>query len=300
MGEAHKRITDYLNRFSDTVSSQDGTFLKLLLSLSSNSTSLLSLADALNIFQDATKLFFIKEFRNWDSAWALEALYVVAYEIRANRDLASNGKSLEKLKVAGSFLMNVFGVLALFKVYFKLGTIHLYRSVIKSIETARIFEFEEFPKRNKVTYMYYTVCLEVFNENFHVECVKEQEALIPLGIMRVKFVLSVELRLTLYKHKDHILLASVFLICFWFPLVSLRRGKKGSGWFVYITFLSADILIFLICFKKLKNFSNFACFHLIQILLIVKRWCEEWERDFLWYVLRRKPKIIVLSKITLP
>lgn len=25
---------------------------------------------------------FIQEFRNWDSAWALEALYVVAYEIR--------------------------------------------------------------------------------------------------------------------------------------------------------------------------------------------------------------------------
>jgi len=25
---------------------------------------------------------FIQEFRNWESAWALEALYVVAYEIR--------------------------------------------------------------------------------------------------------------------------------------------------------------------------------------------------------------------------
>lgn len=25
---------------------------------------------------------FIQEFRNWDSAWALEALYVVVYEIR--------------------------------------------------------------------------------------------------------------------------------------------------------------------------------------------------------------------------
>ncbi|KAL5572489.1 hypothetical protein UlMin_022086 [Ulmus minor] len=227
MGEAHRRITDYLNRFSDAVSSQDGTSLKLLLSLSSNSPSLLSLADALNVFQDATRLvnqserfsqlgdivlplfralqnyrlgnltdayqafeksanFFIQEFRNWDSAWALEALYVVAYEIRvlaerADRDLASNGKSPEKLKAAGSFLMKVFGVLAgkgpkrvgalyvtcqLFKVYFKLGTVHLCRSVIRSIETARIFEFEEFPKRDKVTYMYYTGRLEVFNENF--------------------------------------------------------------------------------------------------------------------------------------
>lgn len=75
----------------------------------------------------------------------------------------------------------------------QLGTVHLCRSVIRSIETARIFDFEEFPKRDKVrvgfihiymylyayifyiiylydvfqvTYMYYTGRLEVFNENF--------------------------------------------------------------------------------------------------------------------------------------
>ncbi|XP_043807742.1 enhanced ethylene response protein 5 isoform X2 [Manihot esculenta] len=205
MGEAHRRITDYLNRFSDAVFSQDGASLKQLLSLSANSPSLLSLADALNVFQDANRLIkqsekyaqygeiiaplfrslqsyrlgnlvdtysafekaanaFIQEFRNWESAWALEALFVVAYEIRvlaerADKELASNGKSPEKLKGAGSFLMKVFGVLAL-------GTVHLCRSVIRSIETARIFDFEEFPKRDKVTYMYYTGRLEVFNENF--------------------------------------------------------------------------------------------------------------------------------------
>ncbi|CAN6541143.1 unnamed protein product [Malus baccata var. baccata] len=227
MGEAHRRITDYLNRFSDAVSTQDGASLKHLLCLSSNSPALLSLADALNIFQDFNRLIkqsdndsqfgeilvhlfrafqsyrignfidsyqayeksanaFIQEFRNWDTAWALPALYVIAYEIRvlaerADKELASNGKSPEKLKGAGSFLMKVFGVLAgkgpkrvgalyvtcqLFKVYFKLGTVHLCRSVIRSIETARIFDFEEFPKRDKVTYMYYTGRLEVFNENF--------------------------------------------------------------------------------------------------------------------------------------
>ncbi|OAY76147.1 PCI domain-containing protein 2, partial [Ananas comosus] len=54
----------------------------------------------------------------------------------------------------------------LFKIYFKLGTVHLCRSVIRSIETARIFDFEEFPAKDKVTYMYYTGRLEVFNENF--------------------------------------------------------------------------------------------------------------------------------------
>jgi hypothetical protein len=32
----------------------------------------------------------------------------------------------------------------------QLGTVHLCRSVIRSIETARIFDFEEFPKRDKV------------------------------------------------------------------------------------------------------------------------------------------------------
>ncbi|KAK3436284.1 enhanced ethylene response protein 5 [Eucalyptus grandis] len=227
MGEAHRRITDYLARFSDAVASQDVASLKPLLSLSSASPSLVSLADALNLLQDSNRLIkqsdrysqfaeilaplfrclqnyrlhnlvdaypayekaanaFIQEFRNWDSAWALEALYVIAYEIRvlaerADRELSANGKMPEKLKAAGSFLMKVFGVLAgkgpkrvgalyvtcqLFKVYFKLGTVHLCRSVIRSIETARIFDFEEFPQRDKVTYMYYTGRLEVYNENF--------------------------------------------------------------------------------------------------------------------------------------
>lgn len=95
--------------------------------------------------------------------------------------MASNGKTPEKLKGAGSLLMKVFSTLAgkgskrvgalyvtcqLFKTYFKLGTVHLCRSVIRSIETARIFDFEEFPVRDKVTYMYYTGRLEVYNENF--------------------------------------------------------------------------------------------------------------------------------------
>ncbi|KAH0878093.1 hypothetical protein HID58_065487 [Brassica napus] len=205
MGEAHRRITEYLNRFCGAVSYQDSPMLCRLLSFSSNSPSLLSLADALNVFQDASILIrqsdkfseygeilahlfrslqsyrfgnlveaylafekfanaFVQEFRNWESAWALEALYVVCYEIRilaekADKELTSNGKSPEKLKAAGSLLMKVFGVLAL-------GTVNLCRSVIRSIETARIFDYEEFPRRDKVTYMYYTGRLEVFNENF--------------------------------------------------------------------------------------------------------------------------------------
>ncbi|RZC81619.1 hypothetical protein C5167_044202 [Papaver somniferum] len=228
IGESHRRISDYLNRFSDSISYEDGPSLKQLLSVSSNSSSLLSLGDALNVFQDANRLIkqsdrftqqvgeiiapllrciqnyrsgnfvdayssleksanaFLQEFRSWESAWAMEALYAVAYEIRvlaerADRELASLGKNPEKLKAAGSFLMKVFGALAgkgpkrigalyvtcqLFKVYFKLGTVHLCRSVIRSIETGRNFDFEEFPVRDKVTYMYYTGRLEVYNENF--------------------------------------------------------------------------------------------------------------------------------------
>ncbi|KAI4344502.1 hypothetical protein L6164_011721 [Bauhinia variegata] len=121
MGEAHRRITEFLNRFSDAVSFQDVAYLKTLFAFSPNSPFLLSLADAPNLFQDVNRLIkhaFIEEFRNWESAWALEALCVIVYEIRvlaerADRELASSGKSPEKLKGAGSFLMKVFGSLAL-------------------------------------------------------------------------------------------------------------------------------------------------------------------------------------------
>ncbi|VFQ83015.1 unnamed protein product [Cuscuta campestris] len=225
-GEAHRRITEYLSRFYDAVSSQDGRSLSSLFLISSNSSFILSLSDALIAFQDPNRVIrqsecshyadmllplfrafqsyklnnlaetyqafeksansFIQEFRNWESAWALEALYIIAYEIRvlaerADRELASMRKTPEKLIAAGSFLMKVFGALAskgpkrvgalyvtcqLFKIYFKLGTVHLCKSVTRSIETARIFDFEEFPLRDKVTYMYYTGRLEVYNENF--------------------------------------------------------------------------------------------------------------------------------------
>lgn len=263
MGEAHRRITEYLNGFADAVSVQDGGTLARLLSFSSNSAYLLSLADALNVFQDANRVIkqsekcsqfaeivaplfrslqnyrlgnlvdayhafeksanaFVQEFRNWESSWALEALHVIAYEIRvlaerADRELASGGKSPEKLKGAGSFLMKVFGVLAgkgpkrvgalyvtcqLFKIYFKLGTVHLCRSVIRSIETARIFDFEEFPRRDRVTYMYYTGRLEVFNENFTAADTKLSYALMHCNPQReanirmiLKYLIPVKLSL---------------------------------------------------------------------------------------------------------
>lgn len=185
MGESHRRISDYLSRFSDAVSSQDASSLSSLLSFTSNSPLILSIADALAASPDsATRLLshhhlqhlsdilsplllslhsyrlrrfadayvsfdksakysicsayfgfkfqsfscfdgflvggcsaFLQEFRNWESAWAMEAVYTVTREIRvlaemADRELAASGKNPEKLKGAGSFLMKVFGALA--------------------------------------------------------------------------------------------------------------------------------------------------------------------------------------------
>ncbi|KAL4194642.1 hypothetical protein AMTRI_Chr05g69540 [Amborella trichopoda] len=174
MGDAQRRLSDFLSYFADAVSSQDGPSLAPLFSLSSNSPYFLSLADALDVLQSYSA--FLQEFRNWESAWAMEAMCMVAYEMRrlaemADRELAAAGRNPEKLKGAGSFLMKVFGALAL-------GTVHLCRSVIRSIETARIFDFEEFPTRDKVTYMYYTGRLEVFNENF---LAAEQKLMYALG-----------------------------------------------------------------------------------------------------------------------
>ncbi|KAI3740495.1 hypothetical protein L2E82_30947 [Cichorium intybus] len=46
---------------------------------------------------------FIQEFRNWESAWALEALYVVVYEIRvlAERSSGQKLKSTVEEKILG-------------------------------------------------------------------------------------------------------------------------------------------------------------------------------------------------------
>ncbi|CAL5064554.1 unnamed protein product [Urochloa decumbens] len=226
MGEAHRRIGDYLSRVVNAISSSDGAALASLVAVSSapastplsdalaafpdfprlagdryphladflvpllrsiHSHSLQRFADAYSSFEKAASAF-LQEFRNWETPWAMEAMHTVALEIRllaekADRELARTGKNPDKLQAAGSFLMKVFGALAvkgpkrigalyvtcqLFKIYFRLGTVNLCRSVIRSIETARNFDFEDFPVKDKVTYMYYTGRLEVFNENFLV------------------------------------------------------------------------------------------------------------------------------------
>ncbi|XP_058738247.1 enhanced ethylene response protein 5 [Vicia villosa] len=358
MGEAHRRITEYLNRFSDAVSYQNGVSFKSLFALSSNSHFLLSVADALALFNDANRLInqndnysqfsdiivplfrslqhykhsnfvetynafektanaFVQEFRNWESAWALEALFVIVYEIRvlaekADRQLASNGKAPEKLKGAGSLLMKVFGILAgkgakrvgalyvtcqLFKIYFKLGTVHLCRSVIRSIETARIFDFEEFPKRDKVTYMYYTGRLEVFNENFPAadhklsyalkHCNPQHEANIR---MILKYLIPVKLSIGILP--NHRLLEKYNLLEYGNIVLALKRGdprllrralQDHEDWFlrsgVYLVLEKIELQVFQRLVKKIyiiQKQRDPSRAHQVKLEVIVKalKWLE--------------------------
>ncbi|WJX78454.1 Enhanced ethylene response protein 5 [Trifolium repens] len=358
MGESHRRITEFLNRFSDAVSYQNAVSFKSLFALSSNSHLLLSLADALAIFNDANRLInqnenfsqfadiivplfrslqhykqsnfveaynafektanaFVQEFRNWESAWALEALFVIVYEIRvlaekADRQLASNGKSPEKLKGAGSLLMKVFGILAgkgakrvgalyvtcqLFKIYFKLGTVHLCRSVIRSIETARIFDFEEFPKRDKVTYMYYTGRLEVFNENFPSadyklsyalkHCNPQHEANIR---MILKYLIPVKLSIGILP--NHRLLEKYNLLEYGNIVQALKRGdprllrralQDHEDWFlrsgVYLVLEKIELQVYQRLVKKIyiiQKQKDPARAHQVKLEVIVKalKWLD--------------------------
>ncbi|KAL6846620.1 hypothetical protein ACP4OV_024068 [Aristida adscensionis] len=319
MGEAHRRVGDYLSRVCDAISSSDGAALASLVAVSSAPAST-PLSDALAAFPDFPRFAadryshladllvpllraihshslgrfadaysslekaanaFLQEFRNWETPWAMEAMHTVALEIRllaekADRELATSGKNPDKLQAAGSFLMKVFGALAvkgpkrigalyvtcqLFKIYFrvirgspedpncypysdqaycntynaqtahlvKLGTVHLCRSVIRSIETARNFDFEDFPVKDKVTYMYYTGRLEVFNENFLVADQKLTYALMhcnprsEANLRRIlKFLVPVKLSIGVLPKRT--LLEKYNLLEYADVVTSLKRG----------------------------------------------------------------------------
>lgn len=189
---------------------------------------------------------FLQEFRNWESAWAMSALHTMTFELRTlaelgDRELANHGKIPDKLKGAGSFLMKVFSALAgkgpkrvgalyvtcqLFKVYFKLGTVHLCRSAIRSIDT---FDFEEFPKRDKVTYMYYTGRLDVFNENFVQADKKLSYALTHCDtskVQNIRMILKylIPVKLSLYVLPNEWLLRKYNLLEYKDILHALRKG----------------------------------------------------------------------------
>ncbi|CAI5523612.1 unnamed protein product [Closterium sp. Naga37s-1] len=98
---------------------------------------------------------------------------------QADMEQRAAGKSPDKLKAAALFLMKVFGAIAgkgpkkvgslyvacqLFKIYFKLGTLNLSKSIIRVIDSSK--GFDDYPARDQVTYKYYTGRLDVFNDAF--------------------------------------------------------------------------------------------------------------------------------------
>ncbi|GAU30046.1 hypothetical protein TSUD_332150 [Trifolium subterraneum] len=328
MGESHRRITEFLNRFSDAVSYQNAVSFKSLFALSSNSHFLLSLADALSLFNDANRLInqnenfsqfadiivplfrslqhykqsnfveaynafektanaFVQEFRNWESAWALEALFVIVYEIRV---LAEKGKGAKRVGA-------LYVTCQLFKIYFKLGTVHLCRSVIRSIETARIFDFEEFPKRDKVTYMYYTGRLEVFNENFPSadyklsyalkHCNPQHEANIR---MILKYLIPVKLSIGILP--NHRLLEKYNLLEYGNIVQALKRGdprllrcalQDHEDWFlrsgVYLVLEKIELQVYQRLVKKIyiiQKQRDPARAHQVKLEVIVKalKWLD--------------------------
>uniref|UniRef100_A0A0D9XDD0 PCI domain-containing protein n=1 Tax=Leersia perrieri TaxID=77586 RepID=A0A0D9XDD0_9ORYZ len=267
MGEAHRRIGDYLSRVADSIASSDGAALASLLAVSSSapaplsdalsalpdfprlaadrypdlsdllppllraihSHSLRRFADAYSSFEKAANAF-LQEFRNWETPWAMEAMHTVALQIRllaekADRELAMSGKNPDKLQAAGSFLMKVFGALAvkgpkrigalyvtcqLFKIYFRLGTVHLCRSVIRSIETARNFDFEDFPVKDKADQKL-TYALMHCNYQYESNLRRILKFLIP-----VKLSIGVLPRITLLERYNLLEYADV--------VTSLKRG----------------------------------------------------------------------------
>ncbi|CAI5974942.1 unnamed protein product [Closterium sp. NIES-64] len=123
--------------------------------------------DAFGEMLQAANLF-LPVLRNWEGTWALPPLHAVVHDLRvlaekADMEQRAAGKSPDKLKAAASFLMKVFGAIAgkgpkkvgslyvacqLFKIYFKLGTLNLSKSIIRVIDSSK--GFDDYPARDQV------------------------------------------------------------------------------------------------------------------------------------------------------
>eukprot|EP00963_Diacronema_lutheri_P009623 scaffold868_cov351-Pavlova_lutheri.AAC.14 len=64
-------------------------------------------------------------------------------------------------KLAALFIVN-----ELFKVYFKLNTLHLCKNLVRAVMAPTFAKLEEFPMAQRVTYMYYVGRLSVFEEKY--------------------------------------------------------------------------------------------------------------------------------------
>ena len=128
-------------------------------------------------------------FREDEANWSAEALHAVADSLTyaaglADAELEARGKAPHKLESAGNHLMSFFSAAhraqgnklkrlatlrianALFKVYFKLNTLRLCKNIIRAIDAKNFVPFEAFPKGQRVTYMYFTGRLAIFDDRF--------------------------------------------------------------------------------------------------------------------------------------
>lgn len=136
----------------------------------------------------ATTQAFVKDFKLQETAWSLDALVNLVkaakqLATKADAALVSAGKKATKLHDAGALLMlvyrntantsvtekkraSLFLVVSLFKIYFKLNTLHLCKNLIAAVNLPTFPNFESFPSSQKVTYSYYVGRLAVFDDDY--------------------------------------------------------------------------------------------------------------------------------------
>ena len=136
----------------------------------------------------ATTQAFVKDFKLQESAWGLDALTRVVRAAKAlaeaaDGDARAAGRKASKLHDAGALLMlmyrntantsvqekkraSLFLVTELFKIYFKLNTLHLCKNLIAAVGLPTFPPFESFPSSQKVTYSYYVGRLAVFDDDY--------------------------------------------------------------------------------------------------------------------------------------
>ena len=131
----------------------------------------------------------VKAFKNDDGgAWMTPALYVVVDDARkraedADECLRRRGEKPGRLADCGSTLMLVYRAVSqtsvaekkasqlyvvntLFRIYFKLNTLHLCKNLINAVNLPTFLPFDSFAKAEKVTYNFYVGRLAVFEDAY--------------------------------------------------------------------------------------------------------------------------------------
>ena len=132
---------------------------------------------------------FVKCFKNDEyGAWMTPAIYRIVDDARmradeADRALRARGEKAAKLADVGSTLMLVYRAVSqtsapekkasqlyvvntLFRIYFKLNTLHLCKNLINAVNLPTFLPFEQFAKSEKVTYNFYVGRLAVFEDAY--------------------------------------------------------------------------------------------------------------------------------------